>query len=81
MFSDAVKVIRNSKIQGKDITVASRYFDTKNLKDEELKEKLRDIPPLHLWSKFSNRFPNSNFCSGIFMFYAYVISDIFQSDR
>ena len=29
------------------------YFDTDNLDDETLKEQLRDIPPLHLWSKNS----------------------------
>jgi hypothetical protein len=32
----------------------SAYFDANNLNDETLKEKLRDIPPLHLWSRFSN---------------------------
>jgi hypothetical protein len=29
------------------------FFDTDNLDNEALKEKLRDIPPLHLWSKNS----------------------------
>ena len=29
------------------------FFDTDSLDDETLKEKLRDIPPLHLWSKSS----------------------------
>jgi hypothetical protein len=29
------------------------FFDTDNLDDEALKEKLRDIPPLHRWSKNS----------------------------
>lgn len=32
----------------------SSYLDTKNLDEEALKEKLRDIPSLHRWSKFSN---------------------------
>jgi hypothetical protein len=32
----------------------SSYLDTKNLDEKALKEKLRDIPPLHRWSKFSN---------------------------
>jgi hypothetical protein len=32
----------------------SGYLDTKNMDEEALKEKLRDIPPLHRWSKFSN---------------------------
>ncbi|HEX3130341.1 MAG TPA: hypothetical protein VH394_23595 [Thermoanaerobaculia bacterium] len=31
----------------------SSFFDTGNLNDEDLKEKLRDIPKLHLWSKHS----------------------------
>lgn len=31
----------------------SGFFNTENLDDEGLKEKLRDIPKLHLWSKFS----------------------------
>ncbi|HEX8188000.1 MAG TPA: hypothetical protein VF586_06605 [Pyrinomonadaceae bacterium] len=29
------------------------FFNAENLDDEALKEKLRDIPPLHLWSKGS----------------------------
>jgi hypothetical protein len=29
------------------------FFDTENLDDEVLKEKLRDIPPLHQWSRTS----------------------------
>lgn len=29
------------------------FFNVENLDDEALKEKLRDIPPLHIWSKFS----------------------------
>lgn len=29
------------------------FFNADNLDDEALKEKLRDIPPLHLWSKSS----------------------------
>ena len=29
------------------------YFNSENLDDEELKEKLRDIPPLHKWPKAS----------------------------
>jgi hypothetical protein len=33
---------------------ASGYLDTENLGEEALKEKLRDIPPLHRWSKSSN---------------------------
>lgn len=33
---------------------ASGYHDTENLDREELKEKLRDIPPLHLWRKHSD---------------------------
>jgi hypothetical protein len=32
---------------------ARAYHDDANLSAEELKEKLRDIPPLHLWSRFS----------------------------
>ena len=32
----------------------SGYLDTKNLDEEALKEKLRDIPLLHRWSKISN---------------------------
>lgn len=32
----------------------SGYLDTENLDEEALKEKLRDIPPLHRWSKSSN---------------------------
>ncbi len=32
----------------------SSYLNTKNLDEKALKEKLRDIPPLHRWSKFSN---------------------------
>jgi hypothetical protein len=32
---------------------ARAYHDDANLSAEALKEKLRDIPPLHLWSKFS----------------------------
>ena len=31
----------------------STFFDTENLDNEALKEKLRDIPKLHLWSKNS----------------------------
>lgn len=31
----------------------STFFNSENLDDEKLKEKLRDIPPLHRWSKFS----------------------------
>jgi hypothetical protein len=30
------------------------YYDTEVLTAEELKEKLKDIPPIHLWSKYSN---------------------------
>jgi hypothetical protein len=30
------------------------FFNAENLNDEDLKEMLRDIPPLHLWSKNSN---------------------------
>lgn len=33
--------------------VSSFYNDDTGLSEEELKEKLRDIPPLHKWSKFS----------------------------
>ncbi|MFQ5636634.1 MAG: hypothetical protein ACE5IR_01400 [bacterium] len=33
---------------------ARGFHDTEELSPVELKEKLRDIPPLHLWSKFSN---------------------------
>jgi hypothetical protein len=32
---------------------ARAYHDDANLDAEALKEKLRDIPPIHLWSKFS----------------------------
>jgi len=32
----------------------SGYLNTDNLDEEVLKEKLRDIPPLHRWSKYSN---------------------------
>src|SRR5262249_15206818 len=32
---------------------ARAYHDDANLDPEALKEKLRDIPPIHLWSKFS----------------------------
>lgn len=32
---------------------AQGFLDTEGLDPEELKEKLRDIPPIHLWSKFS----------------------------
>ncbi len=32
----------------------SSFFDDKGTDEKALKEKLRDIPPLHLWSKFSN---------------------------
>lgn len=32
---------------------ASGFHDDKNLDPEALKEKLRDIPPIHLWSRFS----------------------------
>ena len=32
---------------------ASGFFDTENLGDEALREKLRDIPPLHRWPKAS----------------------------
>jgi hypothetical protein len=32
---------------------ARAYHDDANLSAEELKEKLRDIPPIHLWSRFS----------------------------
>ena len=32
---------------------ARAYHDDANLSAEALKEKLRDIPPIHLWSKFS----------------------------
>ncbi|WP_430931792.1 hypothetical protein [Saccharicrinis sp. 156] len=30
------------------------YLDREGLSEEELKEKLRDIPPVHLWSKYSD---------------------------
>lgn len=33
---------------------ASGFLDAKRLGDEELREKLKDIPPLHRWSRFSN---------------------------
>lgn len=33
---------------------AGGYLDTEGLSEEELKEKLKDIPPLHRWSKFSD---------------------------
>ena len=33
---------------------ARSFHDTEGLRPEDLKEKLRDIPPLHLWSKFSD---------------------------
>lgn len=32
---------------------AQGFHDTEGLTQDELKEKLRDIPPIHLWSKFS----------------------------
>lgn len=32
----------------------SDYLDPENSDEESLKEKLKDIPPLHRWSKFSN---------------------------
>ena len=31
----------------------SGSFNNKNLSDEDFKEKLKDIPPLHLWSRYS----------------------------
>ncbi|HEX8116404.1 MAG TPA: hypothetical protein VF521_03975, partial [Pyrinomonadaceae bacterium] len=36
------------------------FFNHENLDDETLKEKLRDIPPLHLWSKFSHLGDHNN---------------------
>lgn len=43
---------------------ARGLHDTEGLSPEDLKEKLRDIPPLHLWSKFSDLGDHDNRESG-----------------